>query len=62
MIKGMTALMYAAQGGHIDLIDLLLRSGADENRRDKVCLLYSIYCFMIIYLYTFCICRTAKLL
>jgi len=33
--RGMTALMYAAQGGHIDLIDLLLRSGADENRRDK---------------------------
>ncbi|MDR3634465.1 MAG: ankyrin repeat domain-containing protein [Isosphaeraceae bacterium] len=31
---GMTALHFAAMAGHLDVVDILLRSGADVNARD----------------------------
>ncbi len=32
---GNTALMYAARGGHADIVDLLLRNGADAQIKNK---------------------------
>jgi len=31
---GMTALMYAAQGGHFQVAKLLVENGADVNKQD----------------------------
>lgn len=33
--RGRTALMIAAETGHVEMVDLLLRRGADRNLRDK---------------------------
>ena len=33
---GLRALMYAAQGGHVDIIKLLLDSGSDVEKKDNV--------------------------
>jgi len=38
--EGQTALHYAAIGGHVDVVRLLIMtSGCDINARDKVCIL-----------------------
>jgi ankyrin repeat protein len=31
MIKGMTALMYAAENGHLEIVKLLIDNGVDVN-------------------------------
>jgi ankyrin repeat protein len=33
--EGMTALMYAAQGGHFEVAKLLVENGADVNKKDR---------------------------
>jgi ankyrin repeat protein len=33
--KGMTPLMHAAQGGHMDVVKLLLEKGADDKARNR---------------------------
>jgi len=37
--EGHTALHYAAVGGHLDVVRLLITAGCDVNAKDKVCLL-----------------------
>ena len=32
-----TALMMAAQGGHLEVVKALIEAGADVNLRDEVC-------------------------
>ena len=32
-----TALMVAAQGGHLEIVNTLIEAGADVNLRDEVC-------------------------
>ena len=32
-----TALMMAAQGGHLEIVKALIEAGADVNLRDGVC-------------------------
>ena len=33
---GMTAAMYAAERGHVEMADRLLAAGADKDAQDKV--------------------------
>ena len=40
----MTALMMAAQGGHLEVVKALIEAGADVKLRDEVCRdMYLIY-------------------
>ena len=46
MQEGDTALLHAANGGHLDTVNLLLQSGANKDRQNKVlaiCVFYG-YC------------------
>ena len=43
--EGDTALLHAADGGHLDTVKLLLQSGANKDRQNKV---WRYVCFMAI--------------
>jgi uncharacterized integral membrane protein len=34
---GRTALVLAAEKGHLDVVDALVKAGADKNSKDEVC-------------------------
>ena len=38
MQSGRTALLKAAQGGHLEIVKVLIEAGADVNLRDDVCI------------------------
>ena len=44
--EGMTALMWASAGGHVDVVKELLRAQASVDLQDEVCCLYL---FAVIY-------------
>ena len=48
---GISTLYAASEGGHADIVDMLLKGGADPNVATKVCRVLRILCKCHNYLY-----------